>query len=231
MTQLTKIIIPLFISIFLVGCEKRPQDHFNVKGEIIGFEGENILALRFENGLEIDTIKVSKGKFNYTGKLSKPVMVQLLANVNGSSKKFTELMVENSDIEIIGSLDDFDGVQITGSNSDKILKEYFKEDDLLSDEWNSLKVKYDIALKEKDSIHSDELRIQLNQILLEDRVNLLKRYVSQNKDNEVGALIPNFCTLENTLTQEDYLDMYNSLSDNMKKSEYGQSIKIKSEKN
>jgi len=43
-------------------------------------------------------------------------------------------------------------------------------------------------------------------------------------DNIIGALIPNFCTLQEVLKKEDYLEIYNLLNEKMRKTNYGQNI-------
>lgn len=47
----------------------------------------------------------------------------------------------------------------------------------------------------------------MNKIAKVDKVELLKKYVKDNNDNIIGALIPNFCTIDDLLTEEDYSEI------------------------
>ena len=69
-----------------------------------------------------------------------------------------------------------------------------------------------------------ELAQKLNTILKVDRVNLLKKYVSNNANSTIGALLPAFCTIEDALTQEDYQEIYETLEDEIKLTDYGKNI-------
>ena len=227
MKKLTTLVLSL---LFLCSCKETPKDHFNVTGKITDFEKGTILALTADNGYSIDTISVIDYKFQYSGKVEKPVMTILYVKTDSTTTEFTEFMLENAEIEIEGSLMDFDSFTIKGSQSDEILKRYLKEDGVLVQKWNSLKLEYDEAILIGDTLKSKELGNNLNNILLNDRVGLLKSYVKENYNNQVGALLPNFCTLKEFLTSEDYLQMYQSLSVDVQKSWYGQSVKSKSEK-
>lgn len=55
---------------------------------------------------------------------------------------------------------------------------------------------------------------------MKERIPLLKKYFNENSNTIVGALLPNFCTLNEVLKKEDYLEMYNALTLSMRKSDY-----------
>jgi hypothetical protein len=133
-------------------------------------------------------------------------------------------MLENSEIRISGNSIEYDSVMVSGSNSDKVLKEYFSEDELLIKKWDELKTEYDQAVASNDTLQRKVLARELNKIYKVDRVNLLKSYVKDHSNSTVGALIPAFCTIEDALTQEDYKEIYNFLSDSIKVSDYGKNI-------
>jgi hypothetical protein len=97
------------------------------------------------------------------------------------------------------------------------LKKYLKKDKVFSKKWDSLKLIYDNFVSKGDTLNRKKTGKELNNITLGQRVPLLKSYV-QNYNNEiVGALIPNFCTLKEILEKEDYLEMFNFLTDKIKR--------------
>ena len=64
----------------------------------------------------------------------------------------------------------------------------------------------------------------MNKILQIERVGLLKKYVANYSNTTVGALLPSFCTIENALTEKDYEEIYNTLSEQIRQTNYGQNI-------
>jgi len=89
---------------------------------------------------------------------------------------------------------------------------------------NVLKLEYDKYVESNDTINRKKIAVKLNKILQVDRIDLLKRYVSINSTSKVGALLPAFCTIENSLTEKDYEEIYNTFSENIKQTDYGQRI-------
>lgn len=218
----------LFLAVIGTSCQdKSPKpDGFEITAEVNGLGDARIIVLKFVNGgLELDSIRAIDNRFEYAGKVKEPYFVQLLIqNGDSTSGKLTEFMLENSQISISGSSTDYDSVQVSGSASDKVLKAYFEEDEILSKRWNQLKEQYDLAVEDGDTIQRKELAGQLNAIFKVDRVELLKKYVADNSNSTIGALIPAFCTIEDALTQEDYLEIYDMLDDKIKVTDYGMNI-------
>ncbi|MEL7004281.1 MAG: DUF4369 domain-containing protein [Bacteroidota bacterium] len=212
----------------MIGCQSQEEnwDGFKIKGNIKELGDSQLQVLKFVNGgIEIDSISAVDGKFEYKGKVKEPYFVQLLIREGGTTKsKLTEFMIENAEITIEGNSIEYDSVVVSGSESDKILKEYFQEDDLLSAKWDVLKLEYDNYVELNDSINRKKVAKELNYILSEERVGLLKKYVSDHSNSTVGALIPSFCTIENVLTTEHYNEFYNSLSEEIKMSDYGKGL-------
>ena len=218
----------IFLFLVLVSCETKKQDHFSITGEIAGLGNSNIYVLKFIDGIQIDSIQSIGSKFNYSGKVESPIWVQFMIVDGDNSEKIAEFMLENSNIEIEGKYPLLEETIVTGSYSNTILEKYFEEDKKFVDQWNQIKMEYDLAKQEMDTLNSNKLRSQLNDIVLKDRIGLLKDYVAEYNNEEVGALLPNFCTLGEVLTPQDYTEMYNSLSEQMKITEYGKSIQSNS---
>ena len=217
----------LLLFLCLIGCQNQEKNKgFVIKGEVKNLNNNELLVVKFvDGGMELDSILVLNNKFEYTGIVKEPYFVQLLLSEGNSTKgKLTEFMIENAEIIIEGSDTNFDSIQVSGSKSDRILKEYFKKDEALSLQWNLLKIEYDTYVESNDTINQKEIKKKLNTILKINRVGLLKRYVKENSHNIVGPLLPIFCTLENVLTENDYEEMYNTLGDEIRKTDYGQTL-------
>jgi hypothetical protein len=222
----------LILASLLIGCQSQAQklDGFIIKGNVKNLNNSELLVLKFMNGgIEGDSISVVNNKFEYTGKVKEPYFVQLLIKDGNTTKgKLTEFMIENSKIIIEGNSTEYDSVKVSGSKSDKILKEYFEKDQTLDTKWNELKLKYDKYVESNDTINRKKVGKELNYILQVERIGLLKKYVYDNSNSTVGALLPNFCTIKNALTKENYKELYDSLSEEIKTSDYGQGLLEKS---
>ncbi len=224
--------IYLFISLFLelmIGCKQQEPalEGFEVKGEVDGLGNSELLMIKFVNGgIELDTLTSQNDAFTYTGEVNEPYLVQLMVKQGDTNTiKLTEFMLENSRISVSGNAVAYDSVRVSGSESDRVLKAYFKEDDALMEQWNGLKLEYDQAVQAGDTTARKKLARQLNKILQEDRVGLLKEYVYEHSNTTVGALLPAFCTIEDVLTPEDYNELYEVLSDSIKVTDYGKNLK------
>ena len=180
-------------------------------------------------GIELDSILASNDEFEYRGKVKEPYFIQIFIRDGKETKgKLTEFIIENSEITITGNSVEYDSVMVSGSNSDKILKEYQNKDDILSSKWNVLKLEYDKYVGLGDTTNRKEIAQKLNYILKEERIGLLKKYDSDYSNTTVGALLPSFCTIKGALTKEDNKALYESLSEDIKKSDYGMGLLKKS---
>lgn len=218
-------ILLLTISFFCQDKRER-NEGFKINGNINGLNNSTLMILKFVNdSIEFDSINVVNNKFEYTGKVDEPYFVIISIKEGKSTKvKLTEFMIENSDILIEGNSIDSDSIKVTGSNSDKIFKEYLKGDNVLIAEWNILKLEYDYFVELNDSINKRKTAKKFNKIFKVDRVSLLKEYVTNNSNTIVGALLPSFCPIKNTLTKKDYEEIYNTLSDEIKQTQYGKGL-------
>lgn len=221
----------LILTALLFGCQNKNQTEngFTVRGEIKNLNDKEILIIKFINGgIELDSVSALNDKFEYAGKVKEPYFVQLmLKDGTTAENKLTEFMLENSEINISGNSTHYDSIKVIGSRSDSILKEYLKKDEILGEKWNNLKLEYNRYIASNDSINKKKTAEELNYILKTERVELLKKYVSDNANSTVGALLPNFCTIEKVLTTEDYSELYNSLSEEIKKTDYAKEIQKK----
>lgn len=199
-----------------------------LNGNIKGLNGDSLLLLKVKGKVfEGQKIKVTNGLFHYQDKLEEPYFVQLFKLKKGTNEtegKLAEFLVSSGEITIFGPEPVFEQIKVEGSEPDRILKHYLKEDEVLMAKWHKVKIAYDSYVAEDDTLNRKKTAEEPNRILLQERIPLLKTYVTQNSNSIIGALIPNFCTLTGLLKKEDYLEMYSTLSSPMKATRYGKSV-------
>jgi hypothetical protein len=199
-----------------------------IQGKVEGLQSDSLMILKFKGeNIVAAKIKVSKRVFKFKDSISEPYFIQILKLSKETGKtdgKLTELLVESGKITIKGSSDNYESIKIKGSKSDLVLKKYLEEDKNLQKKWDSLYTIYEDYVLKEDTVNRKSVGQKLNKITFEQRVPLLKKYVRDYNDNIIGALIPNFCTLQEVLKKEDYLEIYNLLNEKMRKTNYGQNI-------
>ena len=199
-----------------------------IKGKVEGLLSDSLMILKFKGeNIEAAKINVTKGFFKFKDSISEPYFIQMLKLSNEAGKtdgKLTEFLVESGKITIKGSSDKYESIKIKGSKADLALKKYLEEDKSLQKKWDSLYTIYEDYVLKEDTINRKSVGQTLNNITFEQRVPLLKKYVRQYNYNIIGALIPNFCSLQEVLKKEDYLEIYNLLDEKMRKTNYGQNI-------
>lgn len=218
------ILLSLLVVLYRIGVAQT----YELQGKIAGLTSDSLLLLKAKGKVfESAKIKVTNGSFNYSEPILEPYFVQLFKLKKGTNEtdgKLAELLVAPGKISITGNADEFSSIKIEGSEPDKILKTYLKEDELLVKKWDKLKEEYDSYVANGDTVARKKIGSALNHILLKERVPLLKKYVSEHSNKIVGALIPNFCTLNEVLKKEDYLEMYTKLTLSMQQSDYGKNL-------
>ncbi len=205
--------------------------NYEIKGNVIGLKSDSLLILKVKGSVfEGAKVKVVDGVFNYKDKIGEPYFIQLfkLKHTGETDGKLAEFVVEPGIITVEGKSDSFEDISIKGSKSDLVLKSYLKDDQKIVDKWERLKIDYDKYTSQKDTLNKKKIGLQLNEILFKERIPLLKKYVKANYNNMVGALLPNFCTLKALLKSEDYLEMYNMLTSEIKTSNYAKSTLTRS---
>lgn len=86
---------------------------FTIKGDMQGVDGKVYLALmQGKTPQIIDSTSAVDGKFEFKGELKTPMLAELQ---NADKKSFMQLFIENSDINVSGSLERMDTTLVTGS--------------------------------------------------------------------------------------------------------------------
>lgn len=219
------------ILLLLIGAISYGQSGFQVNGKVQGLQADSLSVLHFDtpSAPRFEKIPAFNGDFQFSGKAEFPYFVQIIyLTEDGTNRKLTEFMLENSNLLIVGETAHFDSIRVVGSSSDIILKSYLEEDKGLLKHWDKLKEIYDQSKESGDHSTAGIIAKKLNQITEVDRKALLKAYVERHKEQMIAALLPNFCLLSDQLTPDDYLDLYASLSIPIQQSIYGQELLLKS---
>lgn len=187
---------------------------YSINGNITGLvDGSKVYVIRgFER---IDSTTVSKGRFTMKGTLVEPAFTYLYIGSGRSSEKLADILLDNQEVTVTGTKGDYDHVKVSGSDIDQQWKEWFGRDQRLGYQRYRLEQVHKSLLKKGDKADADSLK-KITDEMMADRIALLKGYVKQYYDSPVGAVLPTLCTLQDKLTQADFMEMYNVLTPAMK---------------
>jgi hypothetical protein len=198
------------------------QNGYTIKGHVDGLtDNSKIYLIDGGRRKTIDSAIVKNETFTLKGDLSEAAHTYLFL---GKSKKLADILLDNREIFVSGSEPSYDSIKVSGSEIDKQWKEWYGADQRigyrryqLNQISKSLTEKGDTAAGNKIKAIADEL--------MNDRILLLKQSVKRNGDSPAGAVLPTLCTIQDQLTKDDVLQMYNSLSAKMKNTYFGNEIK------
>jgi len=215
-----KFSIYLIVAVILASCAGE-RDRYTINGTIKGIDSGMVFLQKFDvdQWVKIDSTQLDKGKFIFKGKIALPEMWYLSMK---EKQVFVPLFVENAKINIEIFADSVDKVNIDGSVSHDIYKQYQAMNKALNakieetyKEWKKAKENKDsVTMKKTDSI-STELDKQMKQNLTD--------FVKANNKSVVASYLVMRNAWQFDLPELEAL--VNGLDTNLNTSLYTQSLK------
>lgn len=185
-STMKKIIYLLVIVALLSACSSEPK--YVVKGKIEGSEGITFYLQKREAGniITIDSAISEKGSFTMKGgKIDYPQMVQMIA---GDTRQRTSFYLENSDIEISGTIDSLFNARISGSKTHDEYTSFIESNKSLSEKYSKLYEEYQTASQEGDASRVAEIEKEASDIQNE-MTDLQKNFIINNPSSYVSPSI------------------------------------------
>jgi peroxiredoxin len=115
-------IILLIAVAFLMSCNSR-KDQFTIKGHVAGTDTGMVYLQKFDTGqwLTVDSIRLEKGSFNFTGKVDLPEMWHIALQ---EKEIYVPLFVENGAIEVTIYPDSIEKSTVEGSPTHDVYEQY-----------------------------------------------------------------------------------------------------------
>lgn len=218
--KMKKFSIFLLIVVILASCTGG-KDSYTINGTINGVDSGMVFLQKFDvdQWVKIDSTQLVKGEFTFKGKTLLPEMWYLSMK---EKQVFVPLFIENSKINLEIFADSVDKVNISGSVSHDIYKQYQAMNKSLNDkieeiykEWKKAKESKDsAAMKMTDSI-STELDKQMKQNLID--------FVKANNKTAVASYLIIRNAWQFDLPELE--SMVNTLDTSLNSSIYTQSLK------
>lgn len=215
--------LALLFSVFGVPAPGQTTDGYRIRGEIKGLvDGSRVYLI---SGFKrIDSTIVKGERFSIHGVLNEPEFTYLYTGSGESSKKLADILLDNREVTVTGTKADYDHINVSGSEIDQQWKNWYNRDQQLGRRRFQLEQIYQSLLKKDNKSDAASLKKIIDEMTVE-RIALLKSYVKQHHDSPVGAVLPTLCTLQDQLTQADFMEMYDILTPSMKSTKMAQETK------
>ena len=176
----------MLMGVLLSSCSSKP--HYVVKGNIDGSDSITFYLQKREEGkiVSIDSAVSRRGTFTMKGgAVEYPQMIQLVA---GNTRKRTSFYLENSEINVNGSLDSLFKAKVTGSKTQDEYESFINSNKPLSDAYSGAVSKYQAASQAGDAENVALIEKQIDSIQTE-MTNLEKNYIKNNPASYVSPSI------------------------------------------
>lgn len=194
---------------------------YQVIGQVKGLsDGAKLYLIDGNQRKIIDSASVHQEQFTLRGQLREPAHIYLHIGRGRVSKKLADILLDNRTVYVKGSYPAYDSVTVSGSDIDRQWKAWMKEDEQIGLQRYRLKQVHQFLVAQKDTANATALSKLIGN-MQQSRVRLLKSYVQRYHDSATGAALPTLCTLEASLTGNDYLEMYQVLTPTWKQSTFG----------
>lgn len=194
---------------------------YQVIGQVKGLaDGAKLYLIDGSQRKIIDSASVHQEQFTLRGQLREPAHLYLHIGRGRVAKKLADILLDNRTVYVKGNYPAYDSVSVSGSDIDQQWKTWMKEDEQIGLQRYRLKQVHQFLVSQKDTTNANGLSKLIGN-MQQSRVRLLKSYVQRYHDSAAGAALPNLCTLEASLTGNDYLEMYQALTPTWKQSTFG----------
>ena len=195
---------------------------FKINGEVSNLNGD-LLYAKIENGrpINLDTIKVIDGKFNFEAKNLLEDDFRFLIPIS-NQQTFIKIFIDNSDIQLKGNADSLSNVEITGSKSHTLFENLMNQYEKIDTETQLLILEIQMAKNDEDGVSVTNLEDKL--YTNEDKkpqlfIDFAKSYSNTNVSAWALLQIVSF------VEYNELYPVYEMLSDKVKASTYSETLK------
>ncbi|MEI7661092.1 MAG: TlpA disulfide reductase family protein [Bacteroidota bacterium] len=212
----------LIIGIILVSCTGI-KDKYTIDGTIKGADTGTVYLQKYEadRWINVDSVKLAKGSFTFTGKVTKPEMWHISM---AEKMIYLPVFVENSKIEIKIYVDSLEKSTVKGSATHDIYQQYLSLNELLNKKMDDVNTSYKKARETHDTLamkKADSVSNELDKEMKQQLVNFVK------KNNK--TVVSPYLVVRNSWQFElpDLEEIVKSIDTSLSQSQYTQALKTR----
>ena len=225
MTKFQNIIGFFLIAVLSISCGKESEANFTLKGSIKGLK-KGVVYLQKEGDstiINVDSLVINgQPEFSLKTNIEEPTLLYLKLDKKDGQDYFIPFFADKGVTEIKTSLKQFNfDASIKGSKQQELLDEYLKLMKGFNDRNLDLLKANFLASKGSSKDKSDSLT-RLSNRLVKLKYASTINFALNNNDSEIA---PYLALYEIPNTSIKFLDtIYNTLTDNVKQSQYGKTL-------
>ncbi len=184
------IILIITLSILYFSCNPvdNSRNHYEINGIISGISDCEVVLGKLENGKirHLDSVMIHKNHFTFKGgRIESPEIYYLIFD-NGLG--ILEFFLENSLIEIKGSIDNLAQFDISGSQTQAEYQSFLENNSVYDDKQNNIFKQVSAAKELGDSLLLQHLD-STYQSIFNEQIDFIIKYVIQNNKSVVSTFI------------------------------------------
>lgn len=180
-----KVIYFLLGASLLGACQSGTK--YTISGTISGLDSAKVYLVKAEQGrpVEVDTVDVVKGSFEFKGEAGMPEMHYLRLN---DREYFAQFFLENGKIAVMANKDSLQNTKVSGSKSNDLFNGYLDEIKKLNKEYVSLSEQYNQAMMKGDMEAANKAKIDVEAMMANMKV-YSKNFISENRNSIVAPFL------------------------------------------
>lgn len=201
-----KVLLTFVIAFVLMSCNKTS---FNVNVDLQNADGKMVYLYKFVNGKSepIDSTLLQNNVANFEVENSN-VTTYYMLKVENQRNTFG-FFSENTDVKIVGDIEDYADVAITASDAQQLVNEYNAENDRFYDEVMELRKRYELAAQNNDEDAIMQINHEYDEIE-KNQSDYISNFITENSNSFVVPFILYYNRYNYELNElEDFVANFN----------------------
>lgn len=217
-----KSLLLLGIALLTFSCNQEP-DGFTINGDLRGDyeDGTSVFLKKIGDDnqpIEVDTVKLSEGKFEFKGISNAPELHYIFVD---KTPGYTAVILENGEIEFSAQKDSLGFAEVKGTPQNDVFADYLEKSRELSQ--RRLAIQNDMQAAAGQEAVVTGLRDEMEELIEEYKVFELG-YIKKNPNALISALLLDRAIATKSLPRDEIQKLYDALTQEIKDSKPGKQI-------
>ena len=209
----------------LISCTGETKTGYEIKGSLSGevADGTQVFLRKSDENMRPvpgDTVKVTKGSFEFTGNAPTPELRYIFVEGIGTG---IPVIVENGSIRVSAHRDSLSSAEVTGTPQNEAYADFVEGTRKLVVRRNAINNEMQAAMQSRDSANMNALRDEFFE-LQETAVDYEKTFVENHPEALISAMLVNRMVQSGSVPVSDAVGLFEGLSEGLRQSPMGVQI-------